>query len=125
MGDYSWNNLPSNARNAATTLGYNESTWAKDWAPAEDKWGEDLNTTEREAAESLGWDINAWNYHYEESNWSDLPQHVQEAATKLGFTSQMWDYDEWPSSTDKWWSEISEENRKALNTLGYYAYDWE
>ncbi len=123
--DYQWNDLPGNARTAATTLGYSESNWAKAWAPAEDKWWEDLNATEKEAAENLGWDMNAWDNHYEECNWSQLPQHVQDAASKLGFTSEMWDNDEWPSSTDKWWSEIPAENRKALNTLGYSKYDWE
>ena len=122
--DYTWDNLPANAKNNATKLGYDGSNW-RGWSEAEDKWWEDLTTTEREAAEALGWCINSWNYHYEESYWSELPQHVQEAASKLGFTQTMWDDDEWPESTDKWWSEFSEENRKHLNTLGYSAYDWE
>ena len=123
--DYQWNSLPGNVRNAAITLGYEESNWAKAWAPAEDKWWEDLNSTEKDAAVTLGWDQNAWDNHYEECNWSQLPSHVQDAASKLGFTSDMWDNDEWPSSTDKWWDDISDENKKALNTLGYSKYDWQ
>lgn len=123
--DYPWNSLPGNARNAAINLGYTESNWAKAWAPAEDKWWEDLNSTEKDAAITLGWDQNAWDNHYEECDWSQLPSHVQDAASKLGFTSEMWDYDEWPSSTDKWWDDISDENKKALNTLGYSKYDWQ
>lgn len=122
--DYEWNRLPGNARNAATTLGYDESTWAKKWARAEEKWWEDLNSTEREAALTLGWDESAWDNKYEEKYFEELPSHVKDAAQKLGFTPQMWNNDEWPSSTDKWWNDLSDDHKKALNTLGYSQYDW-
>jgi hypothetical protein len=122
--DCSWNNLPGNARSAAETLGYNESNWAKKWAPCEDKhWG-DLSEAERSAATELGWDKSAWNNKYEDLNFEDLPSHVQDAATTLGFTQQMWNNDQWPTSTDQWWNDISDEHKKALNTLGYSQYDW-
>lgn len=123
--DYPWNKLPVNARKAATTLGYDESTWAKDWAPAEDKWWEDLNTSEREAALKLGWDQSAWDGKYNDKDFEELPSHVQKAVQSLGFTSQSWNNDEWPSSLDKWWNQFNNEQKKALNTIGYNEYDWE
>lgn len=123
--DYHWNKLPAKARNAATTLGYNESNWAIKWAPAEDKWWEDLNTSEREAAITLGWDQSAWDEKYDDLDFEQLPAHVQKAAQTLGFTARAWNNDEWPSDTDKWWNQFSDQQKKALNTIGYSQYDWE
>jgi len=91
--DYSFNDLPSKARNAAMTLGFAESNWGG-WAECEEKWWEDLSATEIEAATTLGWDQSAWDNHYEDKNWEDLLSHVQTAAGNLGFMLQMWNDDE-------------------------------
>ena len=86
---------------------------------------EDLSTSEKEAATTLGWDQSGWDNHYEDKSWEDLPSKVQSAAGTLGFTADMWNDDDWPESTDKWWTDFSDEQKKALNTLGYSQYDWE
>lgn len=123
--DHTWDQLPGDAQNAANTLGYNQSNWEEGWASCQDKWWEDLNTSEKEAATTLGWDKDGWDSKYNEKRFEELPSHVQEAAQTLGFTSQVWNNDEWPSSTDQWWDDFSDEQKKALNTLGYGYSNWE
>lgn len=123
--DCPWHKLPENSRQAATALGYDETNWAKEWAPAEDKWWDDLNTSEREAALTLGWDQSAWDGKYNDKDFDALPAYVQKAVQSLGFTSQSWNDDEWPSSLHKWWNQFDDQQQKALNTIGYSIYDWE
>ena len=126
---YDWNDLLIKARTAASMLGYDESNWGSnnsEWAEAEWKWWEKLTPKEQYAATSLGWDQHAWDTFYEDTNWDDLPDDIQGVvADVLGFTRELWDGNEWPESTDKWWSEFTDEEKLALNTLGYRHYDWE
>jgi hypothetical protein len=96
--DFTWNQLPRGARNAAETLGLDQSTWdAKGWSQTEEKSWSGLTSDERDAATTLGWDKSAWDHKYNDKNWSDLPGNVQSAAQNLGFTQQMWDNDQWPA----------------------------
>jgi hypothetical protein len=73
----------------------------------------------------LGWDQHAWDTHYEDVSWEDLHSFVQDAATGLGFTCDMWDDDVWPESLDKWWDDLNDEQKVGLNVLGYRQYNWE
>jgi len=123
--DFTWNQLPRGARNAAETLGLDQSSWdAKGWSQTEEKSWSGLTSNERDAATTLGWDESAWDNKYNDKNWSDLPGHVQSAAQNLGFTQQMWDNDKWPAVGDKYWDAMSNDEKKALHTLGYYKYNW-
>ena len=84
-----------------------------------------LSPEERKAAETLGWDIKAWDDKYEESNFGDLPPHVAKAATAIGFTAEMWDGNRWPGFEHKYWKELSEKEQIALNVLGWTEWKWD
>ena len=117
--------MPRDARNAAETLGINQYTWdAADWTPDMEKSWWDLSSAEMDAAQTLGWDADAWENQYEERQWDELPSHVKEACKSLGFTSDMWNNDEWPSHLDVEWYQLSSDQQKALHCLGYYQYMW-
>ena len=124
--DLYWKSLPSKAKSAAETLGFNQKAWDEDgWPECEETWWEDLTAAEQSAATTLGWDINSWDNQYEELNWSDLPKEVQKAASKLGFTQEMWDYDEWPERLNVWWEDLSDADQRNLMVLGYTQHTWE
>ena len=124
--NFTWNQLPRGARNAAETLGLDQSTWdAKGWSQTEEKSWSGLTSDERDAATTLGWDKSAWDHKYNDKNWSDLPGNVQSAAQNLGFTQQMWDNDQWPAvGDDKYWDAMSDDEKTGLHTLGYNKYNW-
>jgi len=118
--------LPVDAQNAVIALGFNATTWDESGRPAsESKWWEDLSPEERKAAETLGWDIKAWDDKYEESNFGDLPPHVAKAATAIGFTAEMWDGNRLPGFEHKCWKELSEKEQIALNVLGWTEWKWD
>lgn len=124
--DYSWNRLPARCKNAAKTLGHDQSTWDFDgWSHSEEKWWEDLTSSEREAALTLGWDESAWDSNYDDKNWNQLPGQVQKAAGRIGYTQEMWDWDEEPYVFEKSWNEMTSDEQKAMHVLGYYEYCWE
>eukprot|EP00559_Dactyliosolen_fragilissimus_P008961 CAMPEP_0184861932 /NCGR_PEP_ID=MMETSP0580-20130426/6512_1 /TAXON_ID=1118495 /ORGANISM="Dactyliosolen fragilissimus" /LENGTH=66 /DNA_ID=CAMNT_0027359613 /DNA_START=156 /DNA_END=356 /DNA_ORIENTATION=+ len=60
--DYDWDELPSDAKEAAKTLGYNKSTW--------DKQG---------------------FIKIEEYDWDELSKKQQNAAIVLGYNKASWD----------------------------------
>ncbi|CAB9517617.1 expressed unknown protein [Seminavis robusta] len=62
---------------------------------------------------------------YDDYDWDELPKEVQEAATKLGFTKQMWDNDKEPDTEDLDWDELSSEQQKAAAVLGYDKKTWD
>ncbi|CAB9510561.1 expressed unknown protein [Seminavis robusta] len=61
--DYDWDELPKDAQDAATALGYDKDMWDNDGKPpSDDKDWEELTNDERKAAETLG---------YTEENWDE------------------------------------------------------
>ena len=61
---------------------------------------------------------------YEEYEWDELPTHVQEAATTLGYSPQLWDSDGDPFSEELYWEELTEHQRRAATILGYNEQSW-
>eukprot|EP01083_Nonionella_stella_P017173 48013_1 len=122
----SWNQLPGRCKDAARTLGVDQSSWdGKGWTSREEMWWEDLSSDQRDAAMTLGWDESAWDSQYEDKDWGNLPGAAQKAAESLGFNSQTWAYGEWPAVSEKYWEQMSSDEQKALYVLGYYKYNWE
>ena len=78
---------------------------------------------------------NAWNqsrchgpgyfdnsqYFFEDELWDLLPRDVQEAAIRLGYTSENWDSSEgWAElSPDQDWMDLSPDQRELLRILGF------
>lgn len=120
-----YKDLSSTLQTAVTTLGFTEQTWNDgEWSAVADKNFADLDAEEKMAAEDLGWSVPAWDHKYEDSNWADIPKVVQKAATSVGFTQESWDGDVWPEKLQKEWSELSADEKKAMNVLGYTYYTW-
>lgn len=124
--DYTWEKLPKDAREAATSLGYDKDSWdPPGWPESQDKWFEELTEEERKAAITLGWDITSWDNKYEELNWADIPDQVKHAAEILGFDQHMWDHDHWPEFEHKSYDELTKEEKRCVNVLGYNKHDWD
>lgn len=120
-----WRNLPTPAKDAAKTLGFEEDSWDHHGKPpSEHKWWEDLTPVEQRAATTLGWDRISWDTKYEDQDWNDLPATVKRAAESLGFTEEMWDGDEWPAVGDKWWEDMTPQEQEALHVIGYCKNKW-
>ena len=121
-----YKDLSASLQKAVTALGFTPEAWdAGEWPAVEHKSFASMTSEERAAAEELGWTAPAWDHEYEECNWADLPDIVKKAATSSGFTEEMWDGDEWPESLDKHWSELTADQKRAMNVLGYTYWDWD
>mmetsp|Transcript_10087 Transcript_10087/g.24072 ORF Transcript_10087/g.24072 Transcript_10087/m.24072 type:complete len:1132 (-) Transcript_10087:2194-5589(-) len=68
---------------------------------------------------------NGGNTNYDEYDWEDLPLKIQEAATVLGYTGQMWDADTEPASSNKDWDELTLEEQEAARRLGFNRRKWD
>lgn len=118
-------NLPADVKRAVATLGFTQETWDNHgWVESEDKHWHDLTPEERKAAETLGWDETAWDTQYEKKYWEELPPVVKDAAASAGFSQKLWDDDEWPENLHKGWKELTSDDRRAMNVLGYHKSTW-
>jgi hypothetical protein len=61
----------------------------------------------------------------ENAYWRDLPKQVQAAAGILGYTEEIWDDDEEPSSSERRWDKLSPEEQRAAQVLGYNQVRWD
>jgi Na+-driven multidrug efflux pump len=89
---YPWDKLPSNAKLAAETLGYNAQLWDNDEKPpaAQQKWT-DLTAPERAGCVELGFDRCKWDGlpGFDDDDWNKLPHEEISAFKKLAYTSQL------------------------------------
>lgn len=71
-----WDELSKEAREAATTLGYDKSFWDDGALPGiiNVLW-EDLSEQQVAAVTALGWDSNSWNTKHEEMKWMSCQEH--------------------------------------------------
>ena len=118
--------LPSDAKEAAIALGFDEASWNDSgWPTSESKWWTELAEEERKAAETLGWDKAAWDDKYESFNFADLPPHVAKAAESIGFTAEMLDGDKWPAFEHTYWKDLSDSEKAGLNVMGWTQWKWD
>mmetsp|Transcript_1135 Transcript_1135/g.1489 ORF Transcript_1135/g.1489 Transcript_1135/m.1489 type:complete len:85 (+) Transcript_1135:494-748(+) len=83
-----------------------------------------MSDDQKKAATTLGWDYDSWDCKYENKDWNDLPKTVQEAATFIGFTQEMWDDDSWPDDMDVHWDDLSDKQKNAVHVIGYVKETW-
>ena len=90
---YKWNELPSDIKAAAITMGFNEALWNSkaDVATSEYSWNE-LSDAQQEAAALLfGYDQAKWDAEYNKRwqgyVWNDLPANIQRGAETLGYNA--------------------------------------
>jgi hypothetical protein len=62
---------------------------------------------------------------YDDYDWCDLPELVQDSFTVLGYTQEMWDSDEDPEICDADFCELSPEQQLAAMNIGYDAELWD
>ena len=60
---------------------------------------------------------------YDNDAWGSLPVGIQESATFLGYTEEIWDADEHPKGFSLW-SKLSSDQQEAAKTLGYNMDNW-
>ena len=64
--------------------------------------------------------------HYELVKWGKLPVKARKAAEALGFDENKWDNEEWAEGISDWhWHDLSEEQIKNVQTLGWTEEAWE
>ena len=63
--------------------------------------------------------------HYELTAWSKLPAKARKAAEGLGYDSAKWDNSEWVDISDWHWHDLSDEQKKNAETLGWTEEAWE
>lgn len=135
--NHTWDDLPENARLAATTLGYNKKMWDNDEESpiSRMKW-EDLTVLQRVACEELGFKKAIWDHEptpepvdavdYNTLRWNELPSAALVAARSLGFDQRMWDSDQVPEELlTLRWSQLSNKQRAACEVLGVNEEKWE
>jgi len=132
--DCSWEELPSEAQDAAKLLGYTEEGWNENKEPdLTNKYWEELKSEQKEAAKVLGYNETLWNFgdkevspgDYDDMFWNQLPKKIQEAYQVLGYDEDLWDRDESPAAIDKDWDALTEEERNGAIIVGYTETTWD
>mmetsp|Transcript_36906 Transcript_36906/g.41219 ORF Transcript_36906/g.41219 Transcript_36906/m.41219 type:complete len:1044 (+) Transcript_36906:450-3581(+) len=136
--EFDWSELPDNIRDAAITLGYNESIWEMDEEEPEsdEKIWEELNPAEQKAAGLLGYTKKTWNQEndtvssveeklpYDGYSFNSLPLEAKKAALCLGYNKETWGVDGEPPANDKKWDELTSDEQTAAEFLGYDSRKW-
>ncbi len=103
-----WNSLSSDQREAAKDLGYNERSW-------------DFDATRGHDAQASGTPDGNWQKYY----WADIAATEQNYWKKLGWSGDNWDNNSpQPSSVNKQWPELTQNEKLAANYLGYSSSTW-
>jgi hypothetical protein len=133
-----WVGLRENVRQAAATLGYNETSWDNDLPVESTKlfWSQ-LTESQKDAAGVLYFDKESWNLAVfptvscestETWSWKDIPKELRWAVRALGFTHATWNSDDhsvWPPTAFLLWDELTESERDAAGYLGYDSSSWD
>jgi len=62
---------------------------------------------------------------HEDSDWKELPEWIQQAASVLGYTKKLWNKDKEPKTCDKDWQDLRVDEQQAATRLGYTATLWD
>mmetsp|Transcript_4787 Transcript_4787/g.9965 ORF Transcript_4787/g.9965 Transcript_4787/m.9965 type:complete len:424 (-) Transcript_4787:3353-4624(-) len=68
---------------------------------------------------------DVFNGSYEDYDWRELPNHVKQAATQLGYNKKMWNRDLEPSSADLDWDQLSPEQQRSASIIGFSKETWD
>mmetsp|Transcript_7524 Transcript_7524/g.15021 ORF Transcript_7524/g.15021 Transcript_7524/m.15021 type:complete len:650 (-) Transcript_7524:298-2247(-) len=127
-----WWKLDDEVREIAhESLKYSEITWnvlglgaveARDWMS--------LTPSEREAAESIGWNQATWDCwinHFRSYSWENLVFYGLDLDYQsLGWTDLSWDgTEDAPPSNDKTWNELNELEKQYARKLCYFEDNWD
>jgi len=62
--------------------------------------------------------------NYDAWEWDDLPQHIKDAASLLGYTKEDWDSSEKIDTTERKWSDLTRIEKNAARSIGYTKRYW-
>jgi hypothetical protein len=120
-----WKDLPKEVKNAAHTLGYNESIWNNDGDSPLDAVGwNELTKDQQKAAKLIGYNQRLWDEgsdafpSYDHLDWADLPIEVKAAAKCLKYSQSIWDNNGKSSLSQTLWEELSQSQKEAAILLG-------
>ena len=131
-------------QDAASLLGYTKEIWDADEgtqevSPSETSPSSSLsnsnstssivsegnNTTVSEGTETIEEDAAEIGL-YDNYGWDELPLEIQEAATTLGYSQNMWDLGIGVAFSEAlFWDELSPEEQAAAALLGYSKQSWD
>ena len=147
-----WEEMPPNVQANWRILGWTPESWSGEWsAPfSADKYFTELSPPEKAAAKALGytsaemWDndpedpfkalekisspSNAAVQAMKNKNWDELTAAQRECWLRLGWTRPMWDFHPQygtPSSSDKFFWQLSVREKEAARGLGYDENLWD
>ena len=137
-----WNDLTTKQQQAATVLGYTEETWwylrrtngDGDPASFEGSAGEEpaaaaaqttTTTTTTTQTTTAAPTMMAPTLEWEAYDWQDLPETVQQAYTRLGWSEELWDNGLTSSTDDVEWSQLTAAQQQAALFLGYTEALWD
>ena len=89
-----WSELPQKAKDAATTLGWEQSTWDDDEFDKVPYFATPLSQVsekKKAAAFYLGWQPIYSKPFCEDLWWQDVEEETKSAAAKIGFDQNKWD----------------------------------
>ena len=129
-------------QDAASLLGYTKEIWDADEgtqevSPSETSPSSSLSnsnststvsegteTTISEGTETMEEDTEIGIY--DNYGWDELPLEIQEAATTLGYSQNMWDLGVGVAFSEAlFWDELSPEEQAAAALLGYSKQSWD
>jgi len=61
---------------------------------------------------------------YSHSYWDELPDEGKKAASKLGYTKELWDADKVPESCNKYWEDLDEKQQEGAKEMGHDQKSW-
>ena len=126
-------------QDAASLLGYTKEIWDADEdtqevPPSETSPSSSLSnsnstlgteTTVSEGTETIEEDTAEIGI-YDNYGWDELPLEIQEAATTLGYSQNMWDLGIGVAFSEAlFWDELSPEEQAAAALLGYSKQSWD
>jgi len=61
---------------------------------------------------------------YDDDDWDELSAEVQKLFKLLGYTKSLWDNDKTPAICDKYFADLTPEQKAAATKLGYTETSW-
>lgn len=120
---FDWEDLPAFAKNAATTLGYDQRSWDNDSLNEQRSW-ERLSMAEQEAAVALGYHHEYWNEFY----GNDVRPNPVANANANDDMDDMDDATATPTEI-AWdglnWADLPDRVKDAAKQLGYTEDSWD
>ena len=133
-----WKELNDFQKKSARFLGYNRVSWDDDdsnssssSSSSSSSGSSSGSSSSSSSSSSSGSDSGHGSNnslvldHYEDYDWTELPQWVRKNAKGIGYNRKIWNKDKEPKSFDLDWEDLDGAQKKAAKRLGYNSASWE